>query len=96
MLHRPTFDKNIAEGLHLRDHNFGAALLLVLAIASRYSDDPRVFSDPNAKLSSGWKFFEQVRIVKNAIYESPSLYELQYYAASLIFPRTFVCLLTPV
>ncbi|KAK0241803.1 fungal-specific transcription factor domain-containing protein [Armillaria nabsnona] len=85
MLHRPTFDKNIAEGLHLRDHNFGAALLLVLAIASRYSDDPRVFSDPNAKLSSGWKFFEQVRIVKNAIYESPSLYELQYYAMGVIY-----------
>ncbi|KAG7446295.1 uncharacterized protein BT62DRAFT_931742 [Guyanagaster necrorhizus] len=85
ILHRPTFDKNLVEGLHLRDHNFGAALLLVLAIASRYSNDPRVYSDPNAKLSSGWKFFEQVRIVKNAIYESPSLYELQYYALGVIY-----------
>ncbi|KAK0461277.1 fungal-specific transcription factor domain-containing protein [Desarmillaria tabescens] len=63
MLHRPTFDKNVAEGLHLRDHNFGAALLLVLAIASRYSNDPRVYSDPNAKLSSGWKFFEQMGVI---------------------------------
>ncbi|PBK87779.1 hypothetical protein ARMGADRAFT_1085107 [Armillaria gallica] len=77
ILHRPTFEKNIDEGFHLRDYNFGAVLLLVLAVASRYSDDPRVLADPCSKLSSGWRFFKQVHIFKVAIYAPPCLYELQ-------------------
>ncbi|SJL11564.1 uncharacterized protein ARMOST_14969 [Armillaria ostoyae] len=77
ILHRPTFEKNIDEGLHSQDYNFGAALLLVLAVASQYSDDPRVLADPSSKLSSGWRFFEQVHIFKVAICAPPGLYELQ-------------------
>ncbi|KAK0204277.1 fungal-specific transcription factor domain-containing protein [Desarmillaria ectypa] len=77
ILHRPTFENHVHEGLQLRDFNFGATLLLVLAVASRYSDDPRVLASPSSKLSSGWRFFEQVRIFKNAIYDPASLYELQ-------------------
>lgn len=82
ILHRPTFEKNIDEGFHLRDYNFGAALLLVLAVASRYSDDPRVLADPCSKLSSGWRFFKQVHIFKVAIYAPPCLYELQVAVVS--------------
>ncbi|KAK0441743.1 fungal-specific transcription factor domain-containing protein [Desarmillaria tabescens] len=85
ILHRPTFQKHVEEGLHLRDYNFGAALLLVLAVASRYSDDPRVLASPSSRLSSGWRFFEQVRIFKNAIYTPASLYELQFAALGAIY-----------
>ncbi|KAG7447076.1 uncharacterized protein BT62DRAFT_101750 [Guyanagaster necrorhizus] len=85
ILHRPTFEKHVDEGLHFRDYNFGAALLLVLAVASRYSDDPRVLAHPSSKLSSGWRFFEQVRIFKNAIYTPPSLYELQFAVLGAIY-----------
>ncbi|KAK0204262.1 hypothetical protein DFS33DRAFT_1454515 [Desarmillaria ectypa] len=77
ILHRPTFEKHIDDGLHLQDHNFGAALLLVLAVASRYSNDPRVLASPSSKVSSGWKFFEQVCIFKKVVYAPPCLYELQ-------------------
>jgi hypothetical protein len=42
LLHRPTFEKEIAEGLHKRNATFGAVVLVVCAIGSRYSDDPRV------------------------------------------------------
>ncbi|KAK0229448.1 fungal-specific transcription factor domain-containing protein [Armillaria nabsnona] len=77
ILHRLTFEKNIDEGLHLRDYNFGASLLLVLAVASLYSDDLRVLADPCSKLSSGWRFFEQVHIFKLVICAPPCLYELQ-------------------
>ncbi|KAK0477971.1 fungal-specific transcription factor domain-containing protein [Armillaria novae-zelandiae] len=77
ILHRSTFEKNVDEGLHLRDSSFGAALLSVLAVASRYSDDSRVLADPCSKLSSGWRFFEQVNILKKVVYAPPCLYDLQ-------------------
>ena len=41
-LHKPTFEKGIADGLHKRNTTFGAVVLLVCAIGSRYSNDPRV------------------------------------------------------
>ncbi|KAF7336893.1 Zn(2)-C6 fungal-type domain-containing protein [Mycena venus] len=35
ILHRPSFERSVAEGLHLTDTEFGGTLLSVLAIASR-------------------------------------------------------------
>ncbi|KAJ7857657.1 hypothetical protein B0H14DRAFT_2578241 [Mycena olivaceomarginata] len=45
VLHRPSFERSVAEGLHLTNAEFGGTLLAVLAAASRYSNDPRVFVD---------------------------------------------------
>lgn len=42
LLHRPTFERSVREGLHKRDVDFGCVLLLVCALGSRYSDDLRV------------------------------------------------------
>lgn len=42
LLHRPTFEKHIADGMHKMNSTFGAVVLLVCALGSRYSDDPRV------------------------------------------------------
>lgn len=42
LLHRPTFERNIKDGLHLRDEAFGSTLLLVCAMGSRFSTDERV------------------------------------------------------
>ncbi|KAJ7134484.1 fungal-specific transcription factor domain-containing protein [Mycena epipterygia] len=64
LLHRPSFERSVAEGLHLRDAQFGAALLAVLGVASRYSDDPRVFVDGDSSLSAGWKFVNQAQVVR--------------------------------
>ncbi|KAJ7114697.1 hypothetical protein C8R44DRAFT_880780 [Mycena epipterygia] len=41
LLHRPTFERSVADGLHTRDASFGAVVLPVSAIASRFSDDVR-------------------------------------------------------
>ncbi|KAJ7648442.1 hypothetical protein B0H17DRAFT_435739 [Mycena rosella] len=41
LLHRPTFEKALASGLHLVDHQSGSTVLAVCAVASKYSDDPR-------------------------------------------------------
>ncbi|KAF5323161.1 hypothetical protein D9758_016787 [Tetrapyrgos nigripes] len=43
LLHQASFERSVAEGLHLRDHQFGALLLAVCSVASKYSDDPEIY-----------------------------------------------------
>ncbi|KAL0058878.1 Gypsy retrotransposon integrase-like protein 1 [Marasmius tenuissimus] len=80
LLHRPTFLRQLEQGLHHREEGFGAVVLLVCANASRYSNDPRVRLDGEESwLSSGWKWFDQVQLVRKALLSPPSLYDLQFY-----------------
>ncbi|KAJ7729640.1 fungal-specific transcription factor domain-containing protein [Mycena maculata] len=83
VLHRPSFERSVAEGLHLTDAKFGATLLAVLAVASRYSDDPRVLVDGETSLSSGWKFIAQVPIVRKRIQRT--IYQVQFYCLMTLF-----------
>jgi hypothetical protein len=84
LLHRPTFERSINEGLHLRDARFGANVLLVCANGSRFSDDPRVLLDgEKSRHSSGWKWFDQVQMVKKSFLNPPTLYDLQFYSVSM-------------
>lgn len=86
LLHRPTFEKSVAEGLHFSDSKFGATLLLVCAHGSRYSDDPRVLADGSDNpRSAGWRWFEQVNVFRTTLYKRTSLYELQMHAVRLLF-----------
>ncbi|KAJ7147910.1 fungal-specific transcription factor domain-containing protein [Mycena crocata] len=86
LLHRPSFERNVKEELHLRDHKFGALLLAVLALASRHSDDPRVFvPGADSTLSSGWLFFDQVQVVRKSLHDVPTLFEVQLYCLASLF-----------
>ncbi|PFH53811.1 hypothetical protein AMATHDRAFT_54332 [Amanita thiersii Skay4041] len=87
LLHRPTFQQLVSEGLHLRDTSFGATLLMVCAVASRYSDDPQVIlpEDAPSRLSAGWKFFEQVPVLRNYFIDKITLYDVQYYCLAVIY-----------
>ncbi|KAF7341126.1 Fungal-trans domain-containing protein [Mycena venus] len=84
ILHRPTFERSVAEGLHLTDIDFGGLLLSVLAVASRYSNDQRVFVDGDSSLSAGWKFANAIQILRKKAGE-PSIYEVQMYFFLTIF-----------
>ncbi|KAJ6477812.1 hypothetical protein C8R47DRAFT_1219719 [Mycena vitilis] len=57
LLHRPTFERNIAEGLYLTNDGFAATVLLVCAIGSRWSADPSV---TGVDLACGWEWFDQL------------------------------------
>ncbi|KAJ7758566.1 fungal-specific transcription factor domain-containing protein [Mycena maculata] len=83
VLHRPSFEQDVAEGLYLKDSKFGATLLVALALASRYSDDPRVLVDGETTLSAGWKFIAQVQIVRR--YFDPTLHEVEFYCLMTMF-----------
>ncbi|KAF7328632.1 Zn(2)-C6 fungal-type domain-containing protein [Mycena sanguinolenta] len=83
ILHRPTFERSIADGLHTRDITFGSVVLLVCAIASRYSDDIRLQQEAEP-LRRGWQFFDQLP-PHNHIFETPTIHRLQYYCLAAWF-----------
>ncbi|KAF7353488.1 Zn(2)-C6 fungal-type domain-containing protein [Mycena sanguinolenta] len=84
ILHRPTFERSIADGLHTRDITFGSIVLLVCAIASRYSEDIRLQQETEP-LRRGWQFFDQLPPHSNHIFETPTVYHLQYYCLTAWF-----------
>ncbi|KAJ7793139.1 fungal-specific transcription factor domain-containing protein [Mycena olivaceomarginata] len=93
ILHRPSFERSVAEGLHLVNMEFGSVCLPAIILASRsllrrglllaYSDDPRVFVDSDVSLSSGWKFAKQVRIRR--YWFEPTIHEVQMYGLMTLF-----------
>ncbi|KAJ7348419.1 hypothetical protein DFH08DRAFT_865945 [Mycena albidolilacea] len=72
VLHRPTFERAVADELHTRDAAFGAAVLLVCATGARFSDDAHVF-------------FNQLPFCLDHLFETPTLHELQYYCLASSF-----------
>ncbi|KAJ6479254.1 fungal-specific transcription factor domain-containing protein [Mycena vitilis] len=86
ILHFPSFQKSISDGVHLHDPQFGAVVLLVCSLASRHSDDSRVFlDDSNSEHSCGWKWFRQVRPLRTSFSPEASLYELQLLFLSAMY-----------
>ncbi|KAK1222310.1 Gypsy retrotransposon integrase-like protein 1 [Marasmius sp. AFHP31] len=89
LLHRPTFERLVAEGLHLRDRSFGATVLAVCAIASRQSNDPRAFcEDTTSEHSLGWKYFRQIPLIRDSFTEPPTLYDIQLCSLAVYFLQT--------
>ena len=60
LLHRPTFERALINGLHYSETGFASVVLLVCALGSRYSDDSRVCVTED-KRSAGWHYFDQVQ-----------------------------------
>ncbi|KAH9484876.1 ABC-transporter-regulating transcription factor [Psilocybe cubensis] len=89
LLHRPTFEKLVAEGLHYSDSMFGSVLLLVCAHGARFSEDPRVLSKgTDSPRSAGWKWYEQVNAFRRTLIKRTVLYELQMIALHVMFSKT--------
>lgn len=85
LLHRPTFEKSVKDKLYLEDKDFTMVLLLVCAVASRYTDDPRVLSDGmTAKQSSGWKWVKQTLLARKSLLSVPTLHYLQIICVSAV------------
>ncbi|KAH8826313.1 hypothetical protein DL96DRAFT_1710899 [Flagelloscypha sp. PMI_526] len=80
LLHRPTFERLWTMGFHNTDPSFAGTVLLVIAAGSRYSEDPRVFYENDRGHSAGWKYFNQVAVVRRSMLTPPGLYDLQFYA----------------
>ncbi|KAF8526780.1 fungal-specific transcription factor domain-containing protein [Gautieria morchelliformis] len=95
LVHQPTFEAAVMEGRHEGEAPFGAVVMLVCAVASRWSDDRRVLpresleegrADEQSWVSAGWDFYAQVhqRYRKN-ILQPTTVYDLQLMALGCIY-----------
>jgi len=83
LLHRPTFQRSVKEGLHYRDSGFAMTLLGVCALGARWSNDPRVLLEGTTSLhSSGYKWYRQMKFFHENTLRAPSIYELQAFCVS--------------
>ncbi|KAJ7808136.1 fungal-specific transcription factor domain-containing protein [Mycena olivaceomarginata] len=83
LLHRPTFERLVAEGLHLRQESFDSPEMAVLQRQfCLWSMEP---SAVDAGAACGREWFDQVPIVEDRFFERPTLYDLQYYCLAVIF-----------
>ena len=73
ILHRPTFEKLISKGLHLRDDAFGAVVLAVCALGAN-SLSPCPKSDTSAD-----RWFSQIQLERFVFNPKLELYHLQLY-----------------
>ncbi|KAF6759569.1 fungal-specific transcription factor domain-containing protein [Ephemerocybe angulata] len=88
LLHRPTFERGVSDGLHFVNDDFGGCVLAVCAIGSLYCRDPRVLLEGSgSEQSCGFKYFCQLRLVRDTFLRTPSLYDLQMHVLAAIFLR---------
>ncbi|KAL1744705.1 fungal-specific transcription factor domain-containing protein [Schizophyllum fasciatum] len=78
--HRPSFIKAVLQDrLHLSNQAFGATLLAMCAVGSRFmADEPGVLTDGNSPASAGWGFFRQVADGRKITLARPTLYDVQF------------------
>jgi hypothetical protein len=86
MLHRPLFEKQLQEGLHMREPNFLRVVMLVCANGSRWSSDPRVLEDKwPVTLSAGYRWFKQVESWNQNFTRHSTLWDAQIMLVSIPF-----------
>ncbi|KAF8134641.1 fungal-specific transcription factor domain-containing protein [Boletus edulis] len=103
LFHRPTFERQWRDGLQHKDAWFGCLCLSMFAVASRWSDDPRVLDDgrydvPQAERPiatykwqrAGWRFFNAAVDVHRgslSLFHPAGLFEVQTMALLGMFLR---------
>ncbi|THH04869.1 hypothetical protein EW145_g5209 [Phellinidium pouzarii] len=85
ILHRPSFERALADYRHHTDIGYGSVVMLVCSLGARASNDPRCLLDDTSKHSAGWKWFDQVQVHRKSFMGPPRLYDLQIYALSALF-----------
>ncbi|KAI0666880.1 fungal-specific transcription factor domain-containing protein [Trametes maxima] len=89
LLHEPTFRQNIKDRMHLRVSGFGTIVLLVCALGSRHSDDPRVLLSPSAPYqSAGWKWYQRADSMHKSLLAPVKLYDLQICVLMTLYMYT--------
>ncbi|KAG2111269.1 fungal-specific transcription factor domain-containing protein [Suillus discolor] len=103
LFHRPTFEHQWQQGLQEKDPWFGCLCLALFAVASRWSDDPRVldghaYNIPEAEIPdedckwqrAGWKYFSaavDVHRDSRSLFHPPGLFEVQTMSLLGMFLR---------
>jgi hypothetical protein len=91
LLHELSFKESVSNERHLKDFDFAQTLLLVCAIASRWSDDSKSNSDSTQPI--GFQWYSQLRYSKRSQLAPPTLYDVQFCFVSpwLYFAVCVMC-----
>ncbi|VDC05652.1 unnamed protein product [Peniophora sp. CBMAI 1063] len=92
ILHRPTFERDRKAGLHLHDRTFGGVVLLVCALAARFSDKQRASAEHEKHWHTlGWQWFSQVSLydVARMIKPNSHLHGLQILCLGVMYSMMF-------
>ncbi|KAK7457845.1 Gypsy retrotransposon integrase-like protein 1 [Stygiomarasmius scandens] len=79
LLHRPTFEKSICEGLHLRDDAFGAVVLAVCALGANL-----LSPCPRSEITED-QWFCQIRLERFVFSPKLELHHLQLYCLYVFY-----------
>ncbi|KAG6903091.1 hypothetical protein C0995_006278 [Termitomyces sp. Mi166 len=86
LLHRPTFEKALRDGLHYTDDHFGSTVLGVCSVGSRYTNNRKVFLEGiDSDLTAGWKWYSQIRQCWRSTARIPSLYNVQSICLAMLY-----------
>lgn len=88
LLHRPSFERALRDNRHHTDIGFGSVVLLACAVGARWTDDPRVYLEGASKHSAGWRWFDQVHMIRKSMLGPPRLYDLQIFAVRFMLLPT--------
>ncbi|KAJ7358579.1 fungal-specific transcription factor domain-containing protein [Mycena albidolilacea] len=83
VLHRPSFEDELARRLHLRQDDFASTLLLVCALGSLYLPEHGVSDGDRSKLA--WSWYDQVELCGHSLRRQPTTYDLQAYCLAAHF-----------
>ncbi|KAF9793223.1 hypothetical protein BJ322DRAFT_1154669, partial [Thelephora terrestris] len=101
LFHRPTFYDHWNEGLQFRDVCFTSVCMLVFAVASRWSTDPRALGEPEPPEAgkplryrkAGWHYFNatiQLFSRRRSILLPATLFELQLHCLFFMYLRYYL------
>ncbi|KAL1413262.1 hypothetical protein Q8F55_001017 [Vanrija albida] len=75
IMHIPTFFEDLQQ---LREHSFSALVVSMCMLASRYSSDPRVFTDPENPATAGVRYYELFnRLIEHAVNSDHVIYAIK-------------------
>lgn len=84
LLHKPSFQRSVHDGVHLRAPAFGAVVLLVCAIGSRCTESLPLETEDGT--TPGWCWFTQVDTVRWSIFERPKVEDVQACVVRAVNP----------
>jgi hypothetical protein len=85
IIHRPSFEKQLEQGLHRRNGMFLRVVLLVCANGARWYDDPRALDDRwPVPLSAGYRWFRQFEPWHKLFVDIISLQDAQLLVVSKV------------
>ena len=90
-IHRPTIEAQIKDRLYERDRSQAQFVLMICALGSANTDDPRAYESVGGVPTPGYQYFSAVQDSWSLLFSPPTLTELQTCVVSSYHRFAIVC-----